>query len=182
MSRGIDAQLHRGNANARPIAVWMNPLHWPERFLQTPGPMEAKARLRGHQRADGWASSPAPCGARCRVQEARMALVNICGGTAARDRAGEAVRTAAVPARAVIGGTGCTAPQQAGAPGPPERTHASGGLGVSRDRRARREHSCASRPEVHPPSKKHLRTAAVRTGEAGRWNSGFGRTSRRKRG
>ena len=82
-----------------------------------------------------------------------MALVNICGGTAARDRAGEAVRTAAVPARAVIGGTGCIAPQPAGAPGPPERTHASGGLGVSRDRRARREHSCASRPEVHPPSK-----------------------------
>ena len=109
--------------------------------------MEAKARIRGQQRADGRASSPGPCETRCCVQEARMALVNICGGTAARDRAGEAVRTAAVPARAVIGGTGCTAPQQAGAPGPPERTHASGGLGVSRDRRARREHSCASRPE-----------------------------------
>lgn len=60
---------------------------------------------------------------------------------------GKAVRTAAVPARAVVEGTWCIAPHPAGAPGPPESTSAWGGLGVSRGRKARREHSCASRPE-----------------------------------
>lgn len=125
----------------------MNPLHWPERLLQTPGPLAAKACLNGTSgRTDG---RPA----RALVEPLRRVRGNTWlwwtakGVQLLATGRGKAVRTAAVPARAVIGGTGCIAPQPAGAPGPPERTHASGGLGVSRDRRARREHSCASRPE-----------------------------------
>ena len=165
---GIEAQLHRGNANARPIAVWMNPLHWPEQFLQTPGPMEAKARIRGQQRADGRASSTGPRRSAAACWGHCFLWVTVVGAQLLATGHGKAVRTAAGPARADLGCTGCAAHLlRPGSPGPPERTHACGGLGVSRDDAARRKNSCASRPNTHPPSKKTSGTAAVRTGAAG---------------
>ena len=109
----------------------MNPLHWPERLLQTPGPLAAKACLNGTSgRTDG---RPA----RALVEPLRRVRGNTWLWWTAKGLQllatgrGKAVRTAAVPARAVVEGTGCVAPHPAGAPGPPERTSAWGGLGVA---------------------------------------------------
>lgn len=93
----------------------------------------------------------------CCVLGSRLSLGHGCEGTAARDRAGKAVRTAAVPARAVLERTGGrSTPNRPGSPGPPGRTLAFGGLGVSRESAARRENSWASRPMTRSTSKKHL--------------------------
>ena len=109
------------------------------------------------QPADGRASSPGPrrSVAACWGRSCRW--VTVVGAELLATGHGKAVRTAAGPARADLGRTGGrSSPDRPGSPGPPERTHASGGLGVSRDRRARRENSWASRPKTRYPSKKHL--------------------------
>ncbi len=87
-------------------------------------------------------------------------------GTARRCEPPPSPRVPALIAR------GCAAPLlRPGSPRPPERTHASGGLGVSRDGAARRKHSCASRPKTHSSLNKtvgdgggsHRRSRAVST-------------------
>lgn len=100
---------------------------------------------------------PGPSWVSCCVLESQLCLGHGCGSRAARDwaRQGGANRRRPRACRPRKNG-GRSSPDRPGSPGPPGRTHASGGLGVSRDRRARRENSCASRPKTHPPSKKHL--------------------------
>ena len=134
-----------------------HPRHRVEYHLETPGLRAPQVRSRCHQRADGRASSPSPrrsaaaCWGRC------FHRVTVVGAQLLATGHGKAVRTAAVPARAVLGKTGSAAPLlRPGSPRPPEGTHASGGLGVSRDGAARRKSSCASRPKTRSPSKKHL--------------------------
>lgn len=93
----------------------------------------------------------------CCVLGSQLSLGHGCEGTAARDwaRQGGANRRRTRACRPRKN-RGRSSPDRPGSPGPPERTHASGGLGVSRDRRARRENSWASRPKTRSPSKKHL--------------------------
>ena len=94
----------------------MNPLHWPERFLQTPGPMEAKARIRGQQRADGRASSPGLRGSAAGCWGHCFLWVTVVGAQLLATGHGKAVRTAAGPARADLGRTGCAAPHSGRGP------------------------------------------------------------------
>ena len=134
------------------------------------------------QPADGRASSPGPrrSVAACWGRSCRW--VTVVGAELLATGHGKAVRTAAGPARADLECTGCAAHLlRPGSPSPPERRHACGGLGVSRDDAARRKNSCASRPKTHPPSKKTSGTAAVRTGAAGQRVQPLCGTSRRKR-
>lgn len=131
-----------------------------------PGGTEGCARW--HQRADGRASSPGLRGSAAGCWGHCFLWVTVVGAQLLATGHGKAVRTAAGPARADLGCTGCAAHLlRPGSPSPPERTHACGGLGVSRDDEARRKNSCASRPKTHPPSQKTSGTAAVRTGAAG---------------
>ena len=94
----------------------MNPLHWPEQFLQTPGPMEAKARIRGQQRADGRASSPGLRGSAAGCWGHCFLWVTVVGAQLLATGHGKAVRTAAGPARADLGCTGCAAPNSGRGP------------------------------------------------------------------
>lgn len=134
-----------------------------------------KRPARGHRRV----RSMAPAGGRpgvqpgtsavsCCVFGSRFSWGHVCGSRAARDwaRQGGANRRRPRACRPWVDGV-CSTQLRPGSPGPPERTHACGGLGVSRDDAARRKNSCASRPKTHPPSKKTSGTAAVRTGAAG---------------
>ncbi len=127
---------------------------------------------RCHQRADGRASSPGPRWSAAASWGLSIHWGTVVGVQLLATGLGKAVRTAAVPARADLGCTGCAAPLlRPGSQRPPERTHASGGLGVSRDGAARRKHSCASRPKRHSPLNKtvgdgggsHRRSRAVST-------------------
>lgn len=100
---------------------------------------------------------PGPSSVSCCVLGSQLLLGHECGCTAARDwaRQGGANRRRPRACRPCVDGVRST-PLRPGSPGPPERTHACGGLGVSRDGAARRKNSCASRPKTHPPSKKRL--------------------------
>jgi hypothetical protein len=131
-------------------------------------PEGAAGRSRRHQRADGRASSTVHCWLAAACWGRSCHWVTVVREQLLATGHGKAVRTAAGPARADLGWTGCAAHLlRPGSPGPPEGTHASGGLGVSRDDAARRKNSWASRPKTHPPSQKTSGTAAVRTGAAG---------------
>ena len=100
---------------------------------------------------------PGPSWVSCCVLGSQLSLVHGCGSRAARDwaRQGGANRRRPRACRPWVHGVRST-PLRPGSPSPPERTHACGGLGVSRDDAARRKNSCASRPKTHPPSKKRL--------------------------
>ncbi len=131
-------------------------------------PEGATGCVRWHQRADGRASSTVHCWLAAACWGRSCHWVTVVREQLLATGHGKAVRTAAGPARADLGWTGCAAHLlRPGSPGPPEGTHASGGLGVSRDDAARRKNSWASRPMRHPPSQKTSGTAAVRTGAAG---------------
>ena len=100
---------------------------------------------------------PGPSAVSCCVLGSRSSWGHGCGSRAARDwaRQGGANRRRPRACRPWVHGVRSTQ-LRPGSPGPPERTHACGGLGVSRDGAARRKNSCASRPKTHPPSKKRL--------------------------
>lgn len=123
-----------------------------------------KRPARGHRRVRSMAPAggrpgvqPGPSAVSCCVLGSRSSWGHGCGSTAARDwaRQGGANRRRPRACRPCVDGVRST-PLRPGSPSPPERTHAVGGLGASRDRRARRENSWASRPKTHHPSKKHL--------------------------
>lgn len=142
--------LHPGRGEGRKY-----PRHRCARHPETSGLWAPNDCSRRHQRADGRASSPRPrrsaaaCWGRC------LLWVTVVKAHLLATGHGKAVRTAAVPARADLGCTGGAAPLlRPGPPRPPERTHASRGLVVSRDGAARREHSWASRPKTHSPLNK----------------------------
>ena len=93
----------------------------------------------------------------CCVLGSQLSLGHGCGSTAARDWARQGGANRRRPRACRPWGYGVRSTQlRPGSPSPPERTHACGGLGVSRDDAARRKNSCASRPKTHPPSKKRL--------------------------
>ena len=120
-------------------------------------PEDTEGCARWHQRADGRASSTGPRRSAAACWGHCFLWVTVVGAQLLATGHGKAVRTAAGPARADLGCTGCAAHLlRPGSPSPPERTHAGGGLGVSRDDAARRENSWASRPKTRYPSKKHL--------------------------
>ena len=148
-----------------------------------------KRPARGHRRVRSMAPAggrpgvqPGPSWVSCWVLGSLLPLGHGRGSRAARDwaRQGGANRRRPRACRPWVDGVRST-PLRPGSPGPPERTHACGGLGVSRDDAARRKNSCASRPKTHPPSKKTSGTAAVRTGAAGQRVQPLCGTSRRKR-
>ena len=123
-----------------------------------------KRPARGHRRVRSMAPAggrpgvqPGPSAVSCCVLGSRSSWGHGCGSTAARDwaRQGGANRRRPRACRPWVHGVRST-PLRPGSPSPPERMHACGGLGVSRDDAARRKNSCASRPKTHPPSKKRL--------------------------
>ena len=123
-----------------------------------------KRPARGHRRVRSMAPAggrpgvqPGPSAVSCCVLGSRSSWGHGCGSTAARDwaRQGGANRRRPRACRPWVHGVRST-PLRPGSPSPPERMHACGGLGVSRDGAARRKNSCASRPMRHPPSKKRL--------------------------
>ena len=123
-----------------------------------------KRPARGHRRVRSMAPAggrpgvqPGPSWVSCWVLGSLLPLGHGRGSTAARDwaRQGGANRRRPRACRPWANGVRST-PLRPGSPSPPERTHACGGLGVSRDDAARRKNSCASRPMRHPPSKKRL--------------------------
>lgn len=132
-------------------------------------PARGRHRVRSMAPAGGRPGvQPGPSWVSCCVLGSQLSLGHGCGSRAARDwaRQGGANRRRPRACRPWVHGVRSTQ-LRPGSPGPPERTHACGGLGVSRDDAARRKNSCASRPKTHPPSKKTSGTAAVRTGAAG---------------
>ena len=123
-----------------------------------------KRPARGHRRVRSMAPAggrpgvqPGPSWVSCWVLGSLLPLGHGRGSTAARDwaRQGGTNRRRPRACRPWANGVRSTL-LRPGSPGPPERTHACGGLGVSRDGAARRKNSCASRPMRHPPSKKRL--------------------------
>ena len=123
-----------------------------------------KRPARGHRRVRSMAPAggrpgvqPGPSAVSCCVLGSRSSWGHGCGSRAARDwaRQGGTNRRRPRACRPWANGVRSTL-LRPGSPGPPERTHACGGLGVSRDGAARRKNSCASRPMRHPPSKKRL--------------------------
>ena len=121
-------------------------------------PARGRCRVRSMAPAGGRPGvQPGPSAVSCCVLGSRSSWGHGCGSRAARDwaRQGGANRRRPRACRPWVHGVR-SSPRRPGSPSPPERTHACGGLGVSRDDAARRKNSCASRPKTHPPSKKRL--------------------------